>query len=78
MNDIQNVEHIIRDAFYSLSNLNKDSSIDDVSITSLGMDSLGFFEFIVELEEVHNISIPIDSLGDEITLKSLINAAVRG
>jgi acyl carrier protein len=75
MNTINNHEQLIRDTFYGLLKKNKDSTVDHIPINELNIDSLEFFEFIVDLEETHGISIPIESLGNEITLNSLISSA---
>ena len=53
----------------------KTTPIDDIPISELNIDSLDFFEFIVDLEETHKIFIPIDNISDEITLSNLISSA---
>lgn len=69
------IEELIRDTFYGLLKTSKDTPIDDIPISDLNIDSLEFFEFIVDLEETHKIYIPIESIGDEITLSNLISSA---
>lgn len=69
------IEELIRNTFYELLKTSKNTPIEDIPISDLNIDSLEFFEFIVDLEETHKIFIPIENIGDEITLSSLISSA---
>jgi acyl carrier protein len=73
----KNIDQLIRDAFYALLKTPLENSIEDMSISDLNIDSLEFFEFIVDLEEAHGISIPIESLDGKITLSNLISSAKK-
>lgn len=69
------IEELIRKTFYELLKTSQNTHIDDVPISELNIDSLEFFEFIVGLEETHKIFIPIENMGDQITLSNLISSA---
>jgi acyl carrier protein len=73
----KNIDQLIRDAFYALLKTPLENSIEDMSISDLNIDSLEFFELIVDLEEAHGISIPIESLDGKITLSNLISSAKK-
>jgi acyl carrier protein len=75
MTSQKDIEELIRNTFYELLKISKNTPIDDIPINDLNIDSLEFFEFIVDLEETHKIFIPIENIGDEITLSSLISSA---
>lgn len=69
------IEKLIRNTFYELLKTPQNTPFDDIPISELNIDSLEFFEFIVDLEETHKIFIPIDNISDEITLSNLILSA---
>jgi acyl carrier protein len=69
------IEELIRQKFYGLLKASRDTPVDAIPISDLNIDSLEFFEFIIDLEKTHKISIPIESFDDEITLSTLISSA---
>lgn len=70
-----NKDILIKNAFYKLLKTPETTPIENVPISVLNIDSLEFFEFIIDLEETHKIFIPIENIGDEITLANLISSA---
>ena len=55
--------------------IKKNASIDNIAIGDLNLDSLDFFELIIDLEENHKIFIPIDNITNKLTLSELIRSA---
>lgn len=47
---------------------------DDAPLAQLGLDSLDFFELLVDLEEQHGIDIPIEKLNNDVATRHLIEA----
>jgi acyl carrier protein len=75
MNDQINIEKIIRNKIYEILKIKENTSIDNMTISELNMDSLDFFELIIDLEENHKIFIPIDNISNKLTLLELIRSA---
>jgi acyl carrier protein len=69
------IEPTLRHIFHALSETPAGSPIDDIPISKLNIDSLDFFDMIVNLEDEHGIIIPVDNLSNEITLRELISVA---
>ena len=57
------------------SNMRKDigDNINDIPIADLGIDSLDFFEILMNLEEEFDIIIPVENLDNTVTISSLIS-----
>lgn len=72
----ENIAITIRETITSLIKGSTFQVFDETPLQELGIDSLDFFEKIIELEERHGIVIPIDRLEKQITLRSIISAAV--
>jgi acyl carrier protein len=51
---------------------NSNDPIDDISIAELGLDSLSFFEVLMNLREDHGIHFPVEKLDNHITIRSLL------
>ncbi|MCC5797769.1 MAG: acyl carrier protein [Methylophaga sp.] len=68
-----NKSRIIRDATRDIVKGNLPENFDDVPLAQLGIDSLDFFELLIELEEKHGIDIPIEKLGNDTTISQLIS-----
>ena len=75
MNDQINIEKIIRNKIYEISKIKENTSIVNMTISELNIDSLNFFELIIDLEENHKIFIPIDNISNKMTLLELIRSA---
>ena len=75
MNDQINIEKIIRNKIYEISKIKENTSIVNMAISELNIDSLDFFELIIDLEENHKIFIPIDNISNKLTLLELIRSA---
>jgi acyl carrier protein len=75
MNDQINIEKIIRNKIYEILKIKENTSIDNMTISELNIDSLDFFELIIDLEENHKIFIPIDNISNKLTLSELIRSA---
>jgi acyl carrier protein len=75
MNDQIDIEKIIRNKIYEILKITKNTSIDNMTISELNLDSLDFFELIIDLEENHKIFIPIDNISNKLTLSELIRSA---
>lgn len=75
MNDQIDVEKIIRNKIYEIFKITKNTSIDNITLDKLNLDSLDFFELIIDLEENHKIFIPIDNITNKLTLSELIRSA---
>ena len=75
MNDQIDVEKIIRNKIYENLKITKNTSIDNITLDKLNLDSLDFFELIIDLEENHKIFIPIDNITNKLTLLELIRSA---
>jgi len=69
------IEPTLRHIFHTLSETPPGSPIDDIPISELNIDSLDFFDMIVNLEDEHGIIILVDNLSNEITLRELIAVA---
>jgi acyl carrier protein len=75
MNDQIDVEKIIRNKIYEILKITKNTSIDNITLDKLNLDSLDFFELIIDLEENHKIFIPINNITNKLTLSELIRSA---
>ena len=75
MNDQIDIEKIIRNKIYEILKIKENTSIDNMTISELNLDSLDFFELIIDLEENHKIFIPIDNISNKLTLSELIGSA---
>ena len=71
-NVLQNTEYIIRKELLKLLRDDIETDIDNIPIAELGIDSLDFFEMLLQIEEDHGIEIEIDKLDEKITLQTLI------
>ena len=71
-NVLQNKEYIIRKELLKLLRDDIETDIDNTPIAELGIDSLDFFEMLLQIEEDHGIEIEIDKLDEKITLQTLI------
>ena len=61
-------EEIIRKTFRSLLRTDFEGDMDRLPLAELGIDSLDFFEALIDLEEQHGLKIPIEKLDDTVTL----------
>jgi acyl carrier protein len=68
----KSTEEILRAEFLPLFRNNIPDNVDDIPLYELGVDSLGFFEKIVHLEDEFGIFISIEKLDNNVTLRSLI------
>jgi|688.fasta_scaffold354217_2 acyl carrier protein len=75
MNNQIDIDKIIRNKVYEILKIKKNASIDNIAIGDLNLDSLDFFELIIDLEENHKIFIPIDNISNKLTLSELIRSA---
>jgi acyl carrier protein len=75
MNDQIDIEKIIRNKIYEILKIKENTSIDNMTISELNLDSLDFFELIIDLEKDHKIFIPIDNISNKLTLSELIRSA---
>lgn len=75
INDQIDVEKIIRNKIYEILKIKENTSIDNITISELNLDSLDFFELIIDLEDNHKIFIPIDNISNKLTLSELIRSA---
>ena len=75
MNNQIDIEKIIRNKIYEILKIKENTSIDNMTISELNLDSLDFFELIMDLEENHKIFIPIDNISNKTTLSELIRSA---
>ncbi len=65
---------LVRDEFRCLLRHDIEGDIDDIPLSRLGIDSLDFFEALIQLEEAHGIVIPIEKLDNAVTLRDLFAA----
>ena len=75
MNNQIDIEKIIRNKIYEILKIKENTSIDNMTISELNLDSLDFFELIIDLEMNHKIFIPIDNISNKMTLSELIRSA---
>ena len=75
MNNQIDIEKIIRNKIYEILKIKENTSIDNMTISELNLDSLDFFELIIDLENNHKIFISIDNISDKTTLSELIRSA---
>ena len=75
MNNQIDIEKIVRNKIYEILKIKENTSIDNMTISELNMDSLDFFELIIDLEDNHKIFIPIDNISNKLTLLELIRSA---
>lgn len=73
---IDNITHIVRDAFEINTELSADE-YEDIPLSDLPIDSLGFINFIVDLEDRLSITLPeeylaINELPDLITFTQMV------
>lgn len=61
-------EEIIRKTFRSLLRTDFEGDMDRIPLAELGIDSLDFFEALIDLEEQHGLKIPIEKLDGTVTL----------
>jgi acyl carrier protein len=61
-------EEIIRKTFRSLLRTDLEGDLDRIPLAELGIDSLDFFEALIDLEEQHGLKIPIEKLDGNLTL----------
>lgn len=71
------VEALLRDELLSRASGNIEGDIDDIPFTSLGIDSLEFFEIVYRIEEEFSIELSVDQLKDEITLRTLVEIVTK-
>jgi acyl carrier protein len=64
-------EAIVRETFRALLREDFDGDIDRTPLAELGIDSLDFFEALIELEEQHDLTIPIEKLDGSVTLEGM-------
>lgn len=70
-------ERVIREAFRGLLRTDLDYNIDGTPLAELGIDSLDFFEALIELEEQHGLKIPIEKLDGNLTLADIFALATK-
>ena len=75
MNSQIDIEKIIRNKIYEILKIKENTSIDNMTISELNLDSLDFFELIIDLENNHKIFISIDNISNKTTLSELIRSA---
>ena len=75
MNNQIDIEKIIRNKIYEIWKIKENTSIDNMTISELNLDSLDFFELIIDLENNHKIFISIDNISNKTTLSELIRSA---
>ena len=75
MNNQIDIEKIVRNKIYEILKIKENTSIDNMTISELNLDSLDFFELIIDLEDNHKIFIPIDNISNKLTLLELIRSA---
>ena len=75
MNNQIDIEKIIRNKIYEILKIKENTSIDNMTISELNLDSLDFFELIIDLENNHKIFISIDNISNKMTLSELIRSA---
>lgn len=77
MNNEINIEEIILSKVYDILKIssNERTSIYNMTVSELNLDSLEFFEFIIDLEENHKIYFPLDNISNKLTLLELIKSA---
>ena len=75
MNNQIDIEKIIRNKIYEILKTKENTSIDNMTISELNLDSLDFFELIIDLENNHKIFISIDNISNKTTLSELIRSA---
>jgi acyl carrier protein len=61
-------EEIIRKTFRSLLRTDFEGDMDRIPLAELGIDSLDFFEALIDLEDQHGLKIPIEKLDGTVTL----------
>jgi acyl carrier protein len=67
MDTLQNIKELAAEQFGG----DADSIDVDAQVTSLGIDSLGFLEFMFEIEDKFGFSIPQESVAQVTTLREL-------
>ncbi len=74
---MENTAHIIHQAVRGLlrDDLDPEINIETTPIAELGIDSLDFFELLINLEDEHGIKIEIDELTPEISAGDIIALA---
>ena len=75
MNNQIDIEKIVRNKIYEILKIKENTSIDNMTISELNLDSLDFFELIIDLENNHKIFISIDNISNKTTLSELIRSA---
>ena len=75
MNNQIDIEKIVRNKIYEILKIKENTSIDNMTISELNLNSLDFFELIIDLEMNHKIFIPIDNISNKMTLSELIRSA---
>ena len=77
MNNEINIEEIILSKVYDILKIssNERTSIYNMTVSELNLDSLEFFEFIIDLEENHKIYFPLYNISNKLTLLELIKSA---
>ena len=75
MNNQIDIEKIIRNKIYEILKIKENTSIDNMTISELNLDSLDFFELIIDHENNHKIFISIDNISNKTTLSELIRSA---
>lgn len=72
MSNSSSIHAVISGEIKRRAGISADAVIDHTPIAELGLDSLDFFEIILNLEEEHQLSIPIERFDQEITLAGII------
>ena len=77
MNNEINIEKIILSKVYEILKISSNDrlSIINMTVSELNLDSLEFFEFIIDLEENYKIYFPLDNINNKSTLLELIESA---
>ena len=77
MNNEINIEKIILSKVCEILKISSNDrlSIINMTVSELNLDSLDFFEFIIDLEENHKIYFPLDNINNKSTLLELIESA---
>ncbi len=69
----EKTEELIIAEFRSKMRKDIGDNINDIPIADLGIDSLDFFEILMNLEEEFDIIIPVENLDNTVTISSLIS-----
>ena len=77
MNYKIDIERIVLSEIYNFLKIPEDKkvSILNMSMQELNLDSLDFYEFIVNLEEKHKIYFPLDKFKNKLTILKFIKLA---